>query len=182
MKKTNVIFVVICLVGLWLVSCVKENDGINTNEKQIDKSSTAQLLKRMKTNSFAGSYLLASKVGHKSSECGGKCKKFGGIWGHSDCQGFGSECNLRASVNISKSNPDNPSDIYYTGTGINDYEPIEDSIFAMPARSLYIVDESQENGYIWLNIPEQELQRDKESNQFIYKEITFTTEPLFENL
>ncbi len=182
MKKSIVIFAVISLIGLLLVSCVKENDGINTHEKKIDKSSTAQLLKRLKTNNFAGTYLMASKVGHKSSDCGGKCKKFGGVWCHLDCQGYGNECGLRAAVNICKAIPDDSTDIYYTGIGINDYEPIEESDFSMPARSFYIEDENLENGYIWLNIPEQLLQRDEESNQFIYKEITFTTEPLFENL
>lgn len=182
MKKSSVIFVVICLIGLWLVSCVKENDGINTNVKQIDKSATAQLLKRLKTNSYAGTYLLAAKVGHKSADCGGKCKKFGGVWCHLDCQGYGSECSLRATVNISKAMPDDTTDIYYKGVGIYDYEPIEESDFSMPARSFYIEDENLENGFIWLNIPEQVLQRDEESNQFIYKDITFTNEPLFENL
>lgn len=182
MKKSIVFFVVICLIGLWLVSCVKENDGINTNVKQIDKSTTAQLLKRLKTNSFAGSYLLASSIGHKSTDCGGRCKYYNGTWFHANCQGYGSECSLRASINISKAMPDDTTDIYYTGIGINDYEPIEDSDFSMPARSFYIEDENLENGFIWLNIPEQVLQRDEESNQFIYKAITFTNEPLFENL
>lgn len=182
MKKSNVFLVMVCLVGLWAVSCVKENDGINTYENQIDKSSTAQLLKRMKIYGFEGTYLLVSKVGHKSTDCSGKCKYINGEWRHIDCQGNGSECSLRTTINVSKSNSEDTTDIYYTGMGINDYEPIEDSTFSMPARSFYMEDESIENGFIWLNIPEQELLRDEESNQFIYKEITFTTEPLFENL
>lgn len=182
MKKSSVIFVMICLIGLWLVSCVKENDGINTQVKQTDKSATAQLLKRLKTNSFAGSYVLAAKIGHKSTDCGGRCKFISGEWRHVNCQGNGSECDLRASVNISKAMPDDTTDIYYTGIGIYDYEPIEESDFSMPARSFYIEDENLEKGYIWLNIPEQVLLRDEESNLFIYKDITFTSEPLFENL
>lgn len=182
MKKSSVIFVMICLIGLWLVSCVKENDGINTKVKQIDKSATAQLLKRLKTNSYAGTYLLAAKIGHKSTDCSGKCKYIGGEWRHIDCQGNGSECSLRVSVYISKAIPDDTTDIYYTATGVNDYEPIEESDFSMPARSFYIEDENLENGFIWMNIPEQVLQRDEASNQFVYKDITFTAEPLFENL
>lgn len=182
MKKSSVIFVMICLIGLWLVSCVKENDGINTNVKQTDKSATAQLLKRLKTNSFAGTYLLAAKVGHKSSVCNNSCICVNGKRVHLNCQGYGSECSLRASVNVSKVIPDDNSDIYYTAMGINDYEPIEDSTFNMPARSFYIEDENLENGFVWLNIPEQVLLRDDETNLFVYKDITFTAEPLFENL
>ncbi len=185
MKKTNVILVLICLIGIWAVSCVKENDGNYTNEKKIDKSSSAQLMSRYKSNSsgisYGGMYLLSSKAGHKSSDCGGKCKYVNGQWGHADCQGYGSECSLRASVDIFKSVPDDPDDIYYTGFGINDYEPIEDSTYSMPARSFYIENDSLENGFIWLNIPEQELLRNEESNQFIYNHITFTEEPLFDN-
>lgn len=181
MKKQQFL-VMICLISLWLASCVKENDGVNTKVKQADKSATAKLLKRLKTNNFAGTYLLTSRVGHKSSDCGGKCRYGNGTHYHASCQGFGSECYLRASINISKAIPDDTTDNYYTAIGINDYEPIEESDFSMPARSFYIEDENLENGYIWLNIPEQLLQRDEESNQFVYKEITFSSEPLFENL
>lgn len=181
MKKQQFL-VIICLISLWLASCVKENDGVNTKVKQTDKSAKAQLLKRLKTNSYAGTYLLTSSIGHKSSECGGRCKYLNGTWQHVSCQGYGSECSMRASVNISKAIPDDTTDNFYTAIGINDYEPIEESDFSMPARSFYIEDENLENGYIWLNIPEQVLQRDEESNQFVYKDISFTAEPLFDNL
>lgn len=180
MKKQKIL-VMVCLVGLWVVSCVKENDVINTNVRKIDKSSTAQLLKRLKTNTFEGSYLMLFKVGHKYSQCGGTCKT--GTFGryHQDCSGWGNECGGRATVNISKNVADDITDIYYTGIGIYEYEPIEDTTFNMPARSLYFENDACENGYIYLNIPEQELKRDSESNQFIYNDITFSSEPLFDN-
>jgi hypothetical protein len=183
MKKVNVFLVMVCLVGIWATSCVKENLTENTKVKNVDKTSTAQLLKTLKTNStnYGGVYLFSTNIGHKSSDCGGKCKYYNGVWCHVSCQGFGSECTLSAMVNISKAIPDDPYDIYYTGLGINDYEPIEDLTFNMPARSLYIEVDTLENGFIWINIPEQILQRDDETNQFIYKAITFTEEPLFEN-
>jgi hypothetical protein len=48
MKKSNVFLVMVCLVGLWATSCVKDNDIVNTNEKNVDRSTTAQLLKQLK--------------------------------------------------------------------------------------------------------------------------------------
>lgn len=178
MKKTNVFLVLVCLIVILVSSCVKDNETPNTKIKKSDKTSTAQFLKRLKTNSFEGVYGLSTKAGHKYSYCNGTCK---GTY-HVNCQGVGQECDLRANINIAKNFPDNKYDIYYTGIGINSYEPIEDSLFSMPARSLYIENTEYENGYIWMNIPEQELRRDNESKLFIYKDITFTDEPLFENL
>ena len=182
MKKVNVFLVMVCLFGIWLTSCVKDNETDNTKLKKIKTNSSAILINRLKTNSNMGSYQLFSYVGHKSSDCGGKCKYYNGVYFHADCQGYGSECSLSSKVNISKNIAEDPTDIYYTATGIYDYEPTEEESFNMPARSFYFINETFENGYIWINIPEQVLQRNKESNMFIYKEITFTVDPLFNNL
>lgn len=184
MKKANVFLVMVCLVGIWAASCVKDHENVNTTVKKIDKTSTAQLLKQLKTSSsnYGGVYLFSSKVGHKSSDCGGKCKYYNGVWTHFNCQSYGSECDLKAAVNICKVISSDPDNNFYRGMGLNDYEPIEDSTFSMPARSFYIENEKFENGYIWMNIPVQELQRDEESHKFIYINITFSEKPLFENL
>ncbi len=66
--------------------------------------------------------------------------------------------------------------------GLNDYEPIENDTYNMPARSFYIENTEFENGYIWMNIPAQILERDPENNQFRYFDISFTNEAVFENL
>lgn len=181
MKKQRIL-VMICLVSLWVVSCVKDNETQNTKIKKADKTSTAKILKRLKSNSFEGAYLLQSRVGHDKSVCGSACRSANGIPYHVDCEGGGTACLLRASINISKVIPDNPDDIYYIGIGINSYEPKEDSNYYLPSRSLYIEDEGFENGFIYLNIPEQLLKREEESNLFIYKDITFSESPLFDNL
>jgi len=182
MKKQRIL-VMICLFGLWIVSCVKENETPNTKVKEIDKTSTAQLLKHLKTNTYEGAYLMNSHSGHTASDCGGNCTVLNGVRTHVDCQGAGNKCGLIATINISKNKPDDVTDIYYNGIGINNYEPIDEgSTFNMPARSLYIEDDNFENGFIYLNIPEQILQRNEETNLFIYKDITFSDSPLFENL
>ena len=182
MKKTNVILGMVCLIGLLATSCMKDSKTPVTNEKNVIKTSTALMLNQFKSTSYSGSYVLSSSIGHKSSECGGKCRNINGTWGHADCQGFGNVCSLRVSIYINKELPENPKDFNYIGIGINDYEPTEESTFNMPARSFYLIDEKLENGFIWINIPEQQLIRDEETNQFIYKDITFTSVALFENL
>jgi hypothetical protein len=69
----------------------------------------------------------------------------------------------------------------YNGKGLNDYEPTDMIDFNMPARSFYLGADFSEEGYCWLNIPEQLLERDHTTNNFIYKDITFTREQIFEN-
>jgi hypothetical protein len=182
MKKANVFLVMVCLFGVWFTSCVKDNETLKTKVKKIDETSKAEILKKLKTNSYEGSYLMESRVGHDKSVCGGACRSANGIPYHVDCEGGGTACLLRASINISKLIPDDLYDIYYKGIGINTYEPTEASNYYLPSRSLYIEDETFENGYIYLNIPNQLLEREEESGQFIYKDITFSESPLFENL
>jgi hypothetical protein len=182
MKKVNVFLVMVCLFGIWAASCVKENETVNTNRKKEKGNSTAMLIKKLKANVFEGSYLMVSKAGHTSNDCGGKCKYFNGIWVHVNCQGFGNECNFRASINISKNLPEDSTDNYYSGIGLYENEPIEDSTYEMPERSFYFESEEFENGFIWINIPEQVLIRNTESSMFIYDSITFTVDPLYENL
>ncbi len=181
MKKQKFL-VLVCLIGIWITACVKESETIYITQQNAKSNSTATILIRMKNAGFGGSYLMATTVGHKSTDCGGKCKFFNGRYYHSDCQGTGNVCNYSASVIITKNIPDDITDVYYTGIGIHEYEPIEDETFSMPARSFYIKDESFENGFIWINVPNQELIRDVESRMFVYKDITFTNDPLFENL
>jgi hypothetical protein len=186
MKKINVILVLVCFIGLLVTSCVKDNETDNLNVQNPEKTSTAKLLTRLKASSmpgnYSGTFSLSSNVGHKSEDCGGKCKYVNGVWFHADCQGFGHNCGLKASVSITKTLPDKPEDKYYTGMGLNDYEPIDEATFNMPARSFFIEDKIFENGYIWINVPEQVLERDIKTKQFIYKNITFTKEQLFKNL
>jgi hypothetical protein len=183
MKKVNLMLAMLSIIGLMATSCVKDNDIENNAEQQTLTTTTANTptavrMNRFKSTSFEGVYLLASNVGHKSTECGGKCKYSNGTWFHSDCQSFGNVCSLRASVNVSYTGVSN----IYKGMGINDYEPIDEVDFSMPDRSFYVENENFPNGKGWLNVPEQVLQRDPLTHQFIYKNISFTKEALYKNL
>ncbi|MFZ4740572.1 MAG: hypothetical protein ACOYLE_05365 [Bacteroidales bacterium] len=188
MKKINAILVLVCFLGVFVTSCVKDNETdilIEQNVQKTEINSSAKLLTRLKSlsnSNYSGTFSLSSNVGHKSEDCGGKCTYTNGVWRHVDCQGAGHNCAYKASVSITKTLPDKPEDKYYTGMGLNDYEPIDEATFNMPARSFYIEDKIFDNGYIWINIPEQVLERDIQTKQFIYKNITFTSIQKFKNL
>ncbi|NVN96412.1 MAG: hypothetical protein HXX18_14145 [Bacteroidetes bacterium] len=186
MKKSSLILLTVCFFGLLITSCVKDNDTEIVKIQKEEITSTASVISNLKSNNstgnFSGIYSMSTNAGHKSTDCGGKCRYLNGVYFHSDCQGFGHECGLRATVSISKTILDKPEDKYYNGMGLNDYEPIDEATFNMPARSFYVKNDKFDNGYIWINIPEQLLERDKETHQFIYKNITFTKEQMFKNL
>ena len=188
MKKSNLILVLVCFFGLLVTSCVKDSETDNANVQNVQKIETTSTgkflthLKAISASNYSGTFSLSSNIGHKSEDCGGKCTYANGVWRHVDCQGAGHNCAYKASVSITKTLVDKPEDKYYTGMGLNDYEPIDEATFNMPARSFYIEDKIFENGYIWINVPEQVLERDIKTKQFIYKSITFTKEQLFKNL
>ncbi len=182
MKKINVIIAISLIAILFIVSCQKDNVKVGKSTIKVKSNSTAHKIGGFKSLGFNGSYLLASQVGHTSIECKNSCITIGGIKTHFNCQGFGNKCSLNASINVSKVQPDNPNDPYYYAIGLNNDEPSNDSIYNMPDRSFYIEDVNLENGYIWLNVPAQILFRDIESGDFIYRNITFTKERLFENI
>ena len=170
------------VMGIIAASCVKENETANKAPKQACTTTAVKIAaSSLKTTpGFTGSYVLYSRAGHNSSECGGGCVYAGGVRKHLNCQGFGSSCGLKASVCISKLDVDSSNN--YVAIGLNDFEPTDEDAFYMPARSFYIEDETTENGYYWLNIPEQVLVRDTLSNQFLYYNLSFTEDALFENL
>ena len=188
MKKANVILVMLSVMGIIAASCVKENESANKLQKKACTATAVKIaapyLKAAPGHASGslGTYVLSAKAGHNSSECGGGCMAIRGVRKHMDCQGFGSNCGLKASVYVNKVKPDSSNSNKYMAVGLNDYEPTDEHVFYMPARSFYIEDKTTEQGYIWLNIPEQVLERDAKSKQFVYSNITFTENPLFENL
>ncbi|NVN94257.1 MAG: hypothetical protein HXX18_03130 [Bacteroidetes bacterium] len=181
MKKSNVILVMLSVMAIITTNCVKENESENKVQKQVFSSTAVKLSapSPKATPGFSGNYVLNSRAGHSSSECGGSCIVFGGVKKHINCQGFGSSCGLKASVRIRNAEADSSNN--YVAVGLNDYEPTDEDVYLMPARSFYVEDKNTVNGYIWLNIPEQLLERDTLSKQFIYYKISFTQEALFEN-
>lgn len=182
--KVNAVLMLVSMMVFMTTSCIKEKE--NEVNKQLLKEQHTATAKRLsgnhlKATNYAGNYLLSAKAGHSASNCSG-CIMVGGIRKHLDCQGYGSTCTLKSTVAISKVEPNNSNCNEYKGIGINDYEPTDEDIYNMPSRSFYFEDNSYINGYIWINIPEQILERDPESNQFTYYKISFTEEALYKNL
>ena len=182
MKTIKMFFAILCIAIIFISSCQKDKTLVSSNAKKIKSNSTAIKLGGLKTSGFVGTYMLSSLIGHSISECHGKCIYFNGTYYHANCQGYGNTCNITTHISITKANPNNDSDPYYIGICDNNDEPSSDSIFNMPARSFYIENTEYENGYIWLNIPEQILLRDEFTHKFNYNYITFTTEQVYENL
>jgi len=114
-------------------------------------------------------------VGHTASECGGKCIKIFGEYGHADCRGFGNTCNLTTSAHFSNQN----GAFVLILTDPNAFGAFLD--FHFPDRSLFITN-PQNSNELWLNIPEQLLIKDDEEDVFIIHDIWFSEEAELENL
>ena len=181
MKKIKVSIAIFCIAIIFIISCQKDKTLVNSNPKKVKSSSTAQKTVGLKSSGYGGTYVLSSHVGHTAAQCSNSCSVVNGVKRHLSCQSFGNICNFVANINISKVLPDNNEDPYYNAIGVNSDEPTTENTFMMPARSFYIENNNFENGYIWLNIPEQTLVRNNE-NEFIYYNITFTSEILFDDL
>ncbi len=187
MKKINVIFVLISLIGLFATSCVKENIQENTNENIGQKANHVAKARKINTEKestnpgdvYVASYELSSTVGHNSSDCAGSCTMVGGVYCHVNCQGYGTTCASTAAVRVTR-NPGKSSS--YEAITLDDYGPTDELTFNMPARSFYIEDMDFDNGYIWLNIPAQQLVRNNIHQSFHYENLSFTTQALYLNL
>jgi len=115
-------------------------------------------------------------LGHTVEQCGGKCVKFFGQYGHVDCRGFGNVCNLKVSAYYSVSqNPD------YVTLTLTDVDALgTDLEYPFPERSFYITN-PQNNTELWLNIPEQTLERTNTAEPFVIENIWFSEEQELEN-
>jgi len=184
MKKVLSLVAAISFAIVLISSCQKDNVSVNNTPSTIKSNSIAQKLgglKGLKSSNLEGIYSLSSVVGHKSTDCGNACIMINGIRTHIDCQYWGSTCSLYAKINVSKVDPKDDKDPYYSAIAMSVFEPSDDSIFFMPNRSFLFKSDTFDKGYIWLNIPKQKLVRDKETNLFLYNNITFTYEQLYEN-
>ncbi len=181
MKKVLSLVAAISFAIVLISSCQKDNVSVNNTPSTIKSNSIAQKLgglKGLKSSNLEGIYSLSSAVGHKSTDCGNACIMIAGIPTHIDCQYWGSTCSFNANINVSKLDPKDP---YYSAIAMSVFEPSDDSIFFMPNRSFLFKSDDSDKGYIWLNIPKQKLVRDEKTNLFLYNNITFTYEQLYEN-
>jgi hypothetical protein len=180
MKKSKIFcLIAIVILAILILSCSKKEDLSLTNLQAPDNSDKLQ--QNEATWIYSGDskkprFCLKFFIGHTASECGGKCIKLFGEWGHVDCVGFGNTCNHVVFTSIE------------SGEGLDDYiltliEP--DALgasleFLFPDRSLLITNPLN-NTDLWLNIPEQYLIRETEEDFFEILGAWFSVVPEFEN-
>ena len=121
----------------------------------------------------SGTYLLSTIVGHRRSECGGRCIQINGVPTHADCMGVGHYCAALSSVTLQQSGTD------ITATTTDTFGLTSGDFFLMPDRSLSYTDE--ENNRIFLNIPEQLVFRDTATQQFTFTGLFFSNTPAYTN-
>ena len=170
---------------LAFLSCDKNNDlhqqstqsEITTNQS----NNVAIPFSDGKTKAIG--YNIITYVGHSGTNCSG-CVSVGGVKKHVDCTGTGSACVAAFNLAISA------GDYYFqkksskvkgtfNATTIDSLLLTGGAVFLVPARSLFIMDNSEEPQ--WLNIPEQQLERDEETGQFIFTGLFYSGEPAYRN-
>lgn len=119
-------------------------------------------------------YCLFVQVGHRRSECGGKCIELWGIPTHADCQGAGHYCSKASSVTLQQIGST------ITATTTDTFGLTSEDFFAMPDRSLYY-ETDVNNDRIYLNIPGQMVYRDNTTLQFTFTGLSFTVGPIYSN-
>ena len=162
MKQT-----LVTLLLLILCFACKKQETIET--AALPKCNAAQLISNSKGKTYYG---ITTQVGHSGSGCSG-CVNIGGNCIHLDCQGTGTDCSVKAIMEIS----DSGEISFYYGTIENPDELTYEDFFLMPDRSLYIMGS---NGQ-FLNIPEQTVYRDEETGAFIFYDIFFSDNQMFVN-
>ena len=169
-KKTLMKRISICLIilaaSLVVNSCAKKEDSVkhvNGNNRLVP----------VESESKTTMYLLVSNLGHKASDCGGRCVTIGGKDYHFDCMGFGDVCTQVATVTLQQ----NGTDLTVTTTDTLDLT--SENFFLMPDRSLNYTDEN--NNRIFLNIPAQLIWRDSVTRQFTFSGLFFSYTPTYSN-
>jgi len=115
-------------------------------------------------------------VGHTVQQCGGKCMKIFGEYGHIDCRGYGNVCNYSVIAYCSVgSDPD-----YMTLTLTDPNAFGEDLEYQLPDRS-FLITNPKNNTEFWLNLPEQILERTDQETPFVIQNIWFSEEQELEN-
>jgi hypothetical protein len=181
MKKFNLFcFLAIFIIALFFISC-KKTDLISnqptTTESDGSKENEATWLNPdVNSKYWTGFLKLRIAVGHTVDQCGNHCIYAFGEWGHADCRGFGNVCK---SISKGMLTYDDEFDEFYF-TFLEPNALGEELDFLFPDRSFYITNPLNNND-LWLNVPEQLLERISDSIPFTIHDIWFSEEQELEN-
>jgi hypothetical protein len=173
-------FVAIIFFAILIMSCNKSEVLSSTDPLSDDDSSALKQNEATWVSSEDSKrpwWLLKLTVGHTVQQCGGKCIKIFGEYGHIDCVGFGNVCNHFVKVSI-----ENGVGEIYFNLKASDPNALGSLLeFPFPDRSLMITN-PQNNTDLWLNIPEQLLIRNNNQEPFIFYDAWHSENAEFENL
>lgn len=165
MKKT--LFMVSVLL---LCACQQTDKNIETNSMKQHR-----LIPLESSEKTGGLFQMSTFVGHSSSQCNG-CVLLGNEWIHVPCVGFGNICTADAILNIEPVEGSNT----YTATTLDTTALTDGDLFLMPDRSL-LVTASLFGKSTWLNIPEQLVFRDPNTQQFTFTGLFYTDYQYYNN-
>ena len=171
---------------LAFLSCDKNNDlhQQSTQSEITTNQSNNVAIPFSDGKTKAISYNIITQIGHTKASCPNGCIVSNGKMIHLDCTGIGNICVAAFNLAISA------GDYYFqkksskvkgtfNATTIDSLLLTGGAVFLVPARSLFIMDNSEEPQ--WLNIPEQQLERDEETGQFIFTGLFYSGEPAYRN-
>lgn len=184
-RMSHFTYGVIMITTIFLVSACSKNDTSNISNAMEYENVAFLGSDDSKTGDKDKKVIVT--MGHRADQCGGKCVRWNGELVHMPCWGAGVECKTYLFGTLDE-DPENeaPGNDYESASlyqfVINDASnaPIaEMESFEMPARSMY-VESSPYGNNIWLNCPEQEVTKSKETeNRFVLQKLFFSKTPVY---
>lgn len=158
------------LAALLLGACEKEDTQTVTHEQSLNR--VIALPDDGKTGNSTA--LLAMEIGHRSNDCKG-CIIMNGHVFHIDCMGNGNYCAAIATVQLQQIGT------AVTATTTDTFDLTSEDFFLVPDRSLYYGKDEKGND-IYLNIPEQQVNRDSLTLQFTFTGLFFSETAAYSNI
>lgn len=158
------------LAALLLGACEKEEKQTATYKQTRNRVIT--LSNDEKTGS--STCLLTLGLGHSGKDCNG-CVMVRGHLIHVNCMGTGDDCLTTATVQLQQIGT------AVTATTTNTFDLTSEDFFLMPDRSLYYGKDEKGND-IYLNIPEQQVNRDSLTLQFTFTGLFFSETAAYNNI
>lgn len=157
------------LAALLLGACEKVENQTATQEQTLNR--VVALSGNAKTGN--STHLFAMSMGHSSKDCKG-CVMMDGHRIHINCMGAGGECAYTFAVQLQQIGT------AVTATTTDTFDLTSEDFFLMPDRSLYYGKDEKGND-IYLNIPEQQVNRDSLTLQFTFTGLFFSETAAYSN-
>lgn len=157
------------LAATLFVACKREDTQTATPEQ------TQNRVIALPNDSKTGNnpIVLSTTCGHSRKDCKG-CMMVNGHLIHVDCMGNGTCCTVVAAVQLQQVGST------ITATTTDTFDLTSEDFFLMPDRSLYY-GEDEKGQDVYLNIPEQQVERNSTTLQFTFTGLFFSNTAAYEN-